>query len=77
MSLDRFIPFFTDSPDYVQGFECGIIWNMLTEGAPIHAMNIHTANAAQIVLMCVELGVSYRISEQDSTWSLLTANIEP
>jgi hypothetical protein len=68
------MPFLDESETFVLGFECGQIWQMLTDGEVFNGRLIHTQNTEQIKMICEAHGAPFSISYCDDTWSNLTVS---
>jgi hypothetical protein len=66
------LPFLTDDPKWVHGFECGILYQrMVEEEKPIIA-TIHAINDEQVRVMCGHLGWLCEIEPMGDGWARLT-----
>lgn len=71
------MPFVDESPEFVNGFECGQIWEKLKNGGSLVGYTIHTENSAQMQMICDYYKVPCKINvhKSDPEWSeLWTAN---
>lgn len=66
-----------DDPKFVNGFECGQIWQQMKTNMPFENYLVHSVNKEQIELMCKRFHYSCFIEKIDDTWSSLTAKIKP
>lgn len=68
------MPFFTDEPEFVLGFEAGQIWQRMKNGEiEIDAM-IHRDNMAQIEMICVTFDYKcHFIGKPEGGWILFHA----
>lgn len=66
------MPFLDESESFTNGFECGKIWQMVSEGETFENQLIHAENKEQIEMICRSFGVEFGIVEHDETWSYLT-----
>lgn len=66
------MPFVDESPEFVNGFECGQIWEKLKAGHSFCGYLIHTENSAQVQMICDYYAVpcNINVNKDDSTWSL-------
>lgn len=72
MGNELLMPFLTDSPEFTQGFECGMIWEKIKAGECFDYHPIHTANADQMNLIGEALGAVVEVTPGDDTWSFIT-----
>ena len=69
------MPFLDESESFTNGFECGQIWQRVSDGESFERCLIHTCNIEQIKLICESFGVLYKIdNSSDSEWSLLSVS---
>ena len=68
------MPFLTDDPVFVHGFECGQIWALLECGEVIENKPCHIENMEQITMICETFKCTYRIVTLDKHWFSL--NVE-
>lgn len=73
MSNKLLMPFIDESESFVHGFECGQIWEKMSEGQQLIAYLFHSENIDQVHLICEHFKCEYVISPFDETWSYLTA----
>jgi hypothetical protein len=66
------MPFFDESENFVYGFECGRIWQIIESGECLKKYLIHTENKKQIELMCRTFVLECEIEIYDETWAYLT-----
>jgi hypothetical protein len=66
------MPFIDESESFTNGFECGQIWQMISEGDIIGRHLVHRENIEQIELICRSFGVDFGIDIADDTWAYLT-----
>ena len=71
MANTLLMPFEDESHSFTNGFECGQIWQMISEGDNLTQYLIHSVNKKQIELICRSFGVDCNITESDSEWSYL------
>lgn len=64
--------FIIDSSDFISGFECGQIWEILMRGDEVMARPIHTQSVDQINEICNALGRNIELAQSDETWWILT-----
>lgn len=76
MSNTLLMPFIDESESFTNGFECGQIWQRVSEGETFEKQLIHTENRRQIEMICELFGVDYSIKEAEHLpeWSYLTVN---
>jgi hypothetical protein len=73
MSNTLLMPFIDASESFTNGFECGQIWQRVSDGESFERCLIHSCNVEQIKMICESFGVKYSIKKSsDSEWSLLT-----
>jgi hypothetical protein len=73
MSNTLLMPFIDASESITNGFECGQIWQKISEGESFEKHLIHSENIGQIVKICETFGVSYKLHYSDvEEWSNLT-----
>jgi hypothetical protein len=68
------MPFLTDSTEFANGFECGIIWELLKNGETFEKKPIHKFNKEQIELICETLNCNYISTDVDDYWCFLSIN---
>lgn len=66
------MPFFNGSLDFTLGFEAGMLWEKIKEGACLDYHPVHRVNIEQIKLICEANGVVLEVSDGDETWSFIT-----
>jgi hypothetical protein len=66
------MPFLDESESFTNGFECGQIWQRVSEGETFDKQLIHTENKEQIEMICRSFGVDFGIIEYNETWAYLT-----
>jgi hypothetical protein len=66
------MPFIDESESFTNGFECGQIWQRISEGETIANQLIHWENAEQIKRICETFGLSCEITQWNETWAYLT-----
>lgn len=65
------MPFDTDSPEFIRGFECGHVWTKLRE-TDEREFTVHWTNA-EMMLRCAEsLGLEVQSEELDDAWCHVT-----
>lgn len=66
------MPFIDESHEFVNGFECGQIWEKLKIGNTFCGYMVHTENSAQIQMICDYYVVPCKImvNKDDPGWSL-------
>ncbi len=63
------LPFDTDDPEFIRGFEAGRIWALLAEHPYTHVTEtVHAWNAEMFLRMGEVLGRPVRSREVDETW---------
>lgn len=68
------MPFDDESESFANGFECGMIWEMLNHCTPI-SRYAHKANEQQIEKMCRRFHADYTIEQCGDEWIFVTASI--
>jgi len=66
------MPFIDESESFTNGFECGQVWEKISEGDCFERHLIHTENINQIKMICDSFGVECLIDDYNETWSYLT-----
>lgn len=61
-----------DDPKFVNGFECGQLWEIIKDKKEVKGYLFHSDNIDQMHLICKHYKVVYGISPIDETWSTLT-----
>ena len=61
------LPFDTDDPEFVRGFEAGRLWEQLKGGEAVD-QTIHAANAEMAIRMCEATERRFSAEELDETW---------
>lgn len=69
-----FMPFMDETKSFANGFECGKIWQRISEGDCFDNQFIHLCNQSQIEMICKTFGVNYQIIPLDDTWGRLSVN---
>ena len=64
--------FLDESETYVLGFECGQLWEKISNGEVMEDRAIHTKNKQQIIMMCESFGCDFEITDYDEEWCFLT-----
>lgn len=72
MANTLLMPFIDETPSFTNGFECGQVWQRISEGDTIEKQLIHCENIEQIRLICRSFGVECGIDIADDTWAYLT-----
>lgn len=62
------LPFDTDNPEFVRGFEAGRIWERVQNDRTDWDAIIHGTNAEMVMRMCETEGRSYRAEIMDDTF---------
>lgn len=62
------LPFVTDDPVFTLGFECGQIWELLSNGKKIEHKPCHIENKKQIKMICEALNCKYSIKNMGYGW---------
>ncbi len=71
------MPFVDPSHSFVHGFECGQIWEKMTNSGEFKKQLIHVSNKKQIEMLCARFHYSFIIEDYDETWCYLTAQLDP
>lgn len=68
------MPFIDESPEFVHGFECGKIWEVLRMGDELTNHPVHTENSAQLQMICdyYKVECEIKVDGYIPEWSLLT-----
>lgn len=66
-SFDLILPFDTDDPQFVRGFEAGCLWGQLKSGEALR-QTIHATNAEMAIRMCEATGRQFLAEDLDDTW---------
>lgn len=72
MSEELILPFFSDDPEFIDGYETGSLYERIRLGDQIKEQPIHRRNKAQLELVCVHFDRKYNIYDMDENWSMLT-----
>lgn len=73
MSNTLLMPFIDESQSFTHGFECGQIWQRVSDGESFERCLIHSCNTEQIKMICESFGVQFNIQKSsDPEWALLT-----
>lgn len=65
------MPFDTDSPEFIRGFECGHVWTKLRETNE-RSFTIHWTNAEMMLRVAEALGLTVTAEALDDAWSEVT-----
>jgi len=57
------MPFIDDSENFTNGFECGQIWEKISQGEILEKYLCHSENEEQIKMICESFGVKYSFEE--------------
>jgi hypothetical protein len=75
MNSTLLMPFVDESENFTNGFECGQLWEKMTNDAVFENQLIHSENKEQIILMLVHFGYEYKIVDcGDGCWCFLSGN---
>lgn len=75
------MPFIDESESFTNGFECGQIWEKISQGETLEKYLCHDENEEQIKMICESFGVEYyfeqakekgKSSIYSTGWSYLT-----
>lgn len=73
MSKDILLmPFVDESSSFTNGFECGQIWEEMTQGKEFSKRLVHTENIEQINLMADHFGYVIEVETNCDCWSYIT-----
>lgn len=65
--------FLDESENFVNGFECGKLWEQISNNLEIQNLPIHSTNIEQIKLMCDSNGYICTFEDcHDGCWHFLT-----
>lgn len=67
------MPFLDASESFVNGWECGTIWDAMTRGEAFKGKVVHTANKDQLTMMADHHGYECSFEAIDETWISFTA----
>jgi hypothetical protein len=67
------MPFIDESPPFAHGFECGQLWQQMTDGKTITDEMICAENREQVEIMCRRFGYSCEIGVSVNGWCSFTA----
>ncbi len=57
------MPFIDESESFTLGFECGQIWEKISQGETLDKYLCHSENEEQIKMICESFGVQYNFEE--------------
>jgi len=69
------MPFYDESRSFVNGFECGMIWQKMKDGEKIENALIHKENIPQFKLMETHYGYEFKITILNDDWAPLDSLI--
>jgi len=62
------LPFDTDDPEFVRGFEAGRLFERVRNDHSDWSQLIHATNAEMVMRMCATEDRSFQATEVDDTW---------
>lgn len=65
------LPFDTDDPEFVRGFEAGRLYEMTAIGEPF-TQTIHASNTEMAMRICEAREVPFRAEQLDDNWTELS-----
>ena len=57
------MPFIDESESFTNGFECGQIWEKISQGEMLEKYLCHSENEEQIKMICESFGVKYQFED--------------
>ncbi len=63
MNNTLLMPFIDESESFTNGFECGQIWEKISQGEILEKYLCHSENEEQIKMICESFGVKYHFEE--------------
>lgn len=63
------MPFLDPSESFVLGFECGQLWQAMTDGKEPENYLVHTKNMPQLEMMAKKFKKALEINSQDGEWA--------
>lgn len=63
MNNTLLMPFIDESESFTNGFECGQIWEKISQGERLEKYLCHNENEEQIKMICEGFGVEYYFEE--------------
>lgn len=67
------VPFIDESESFTNGFECGMIWELMSNNIFIEDKLIHNENLEQIKLIAEHFGYDYNLKDaEDGQWHYLS-----
>lgn len=68
------MPFVDQGESFTHGFECGQIWEEMTESKEIENKPVHSVNVEQIEMMCEHFGYQFTLIDcEDGCWHYFIA----
>lgn len=67
------MPFLDASESFVNGWECGTIWESFSKGGIFEGKIVHLANRNQLIMMADHFGYEWGFQEIDDTWVSFTS----
>lgn len=74
MNNTLLMPFIDSSESFTNGFECGQIWQRISEGESFDRQLVHLDNQKQIEMICESFGVGFTIESANEEWAYLTVS---
>lgn len=71
------MPFKDQSHAFAHGFECGQIWQQLSDGKTFEHEQIHAENREQVEMMCKRFLYDYEIGIAVNDWCSFNAKPNP
>lgn len=65
------LPFDTDDPEFVRGFECGDLWRQLNLDVSAFEQHIHATNAEMVLRMAEAAERKVTAEHLDDTWMIV------
>lgn len=65
--MELVLPFDTDDPQFARGFEAGVLWGQLRDGAPVE-VTLHVANIEMAIRMAETAGRCFVGRDLDEKW---------
>lgn len=67
------VPFVDESHSFTNGFECGMIWELMSNNVFIEDKPVHNENLEQIKLIAEHFGYDYSLKDgEDGSWHFLS-----
>lgn len=62
------MPFDTDDPQFVRGFEAGQLWERLSQRPDEHSVTLHSTNMQMAIRTASAKGYAVEFQQEDNTW---------